>query len=103
MYIYTMYISTVIVVMAILTVTIIPNVYAGGPRHDYVERYEDVPGGPECWTDGFDDGANDSYDEDRANECEDIGDQYNRAFDVGKVFCEENAEDKDCVDARNEG
>ena len=25
------------------------NVYAGGPRLDWDQRYEDVPGASECW------------------------------------------------------
>lgn len=86
---------------------VIPSAFAGGPRHDYDESYEDVPGGPECWTDGFDDGANDSYDKERAEECEDKGDQYNRGFNAGVESCtDENIErsssvEKDCIDARS--
>ena len=47
------------------------------------QAIENVPGSLECWTNGFDDGVNDSYHEDRANECADIpGNQYQRAFDL---------------------
>ena len=83
-----MYIS-IVTAMVILTTTaviVIPNnAYAGGPRYDFDERYENVDGAFECWVDGFDDGATDSYDEDIDNECgEDKGNQYNHAFNVGK-------------------
>lgn len=61
-----------------------PSVYAGGPRGDYSETYEDVPGAPECWVDGYDAGFAGKYDKDRANECNDIpGDQYNASWDYG--------------------
>ena len=63
--------------MLISSVSSSSNVFAGRcPRHDYNKEYEDIQGAPQCWTDGFDDGVNDSYDTDRANECADIaGDQ----------------------------
>jgi hypothetical protein len=41
------------------------------------ETYEDVPGAPECWVDGYDAGFVGKYDKDRAQECKDIpGDQF---------------------------
>jgi hypothetical protein len=40
-------ITTIFVLMP-MPITI-SNVNAGGPRLDYDERYEDVPGAPECW------------------------------------------------------
>ena len=62
----------------------ISNVNAGGPRLDYDERYEDVPGAPECWVDGYDAGFAGEYDRNRADECKDIpGDQYNRSWQYG--------------------
>lgn len=62
----------------------ISNVNAGGPRLDYDERYEDVPGAPECWVDGYDAGFAGDYDRNRADECKDIpGDQYNRSWPYG--------------------
>ena len=39
------------------------NVYAGGPRLDWDQRYEDVPGASECWVDGYDAGFAQKYDE----------------------------------------
>lgn len=65
------------------------NVNAGGPRFDYDERYEDIPGAPECWVDGFDDGLEKPIDQDRNEECEDKGNQYYRGWLAG------------CVDAGN--
>ena len=62
----------------------ISHVNAGGPRLDYDERYEDVPGAPECWVDGYDAGFAGDYDRNRADECKDIpGDQYNRSWPYG--------------------
>jgi hypothetical protein len=65
---------------------VIPNVYASGPRLDYDQAYEDVPGAPECWVDGYDAGFAGKYDNDRADECNDIpGDQYNRSWQYGCI------------------
>jgi hypothetical protein len=107
---YTVYRSAMIVLtptagILIVATTAINEVNAGRPRHDYDAMYEDVPGTPECWTDGFDAGANDDYDSDRASECSDIpGDQYERAYELAKDICDKDAEvDKsggDCDDAR---
>ena len=65
-------------------IVLVPNVYASGPRLDYDERYEDVPGAPECWVDGYDSGFAQKYDKDRADECNDIpGDQYKASWKYG--------------------
>jgi hypothetical protein len=67
-------------------VLLISNVYASGPRLDYDETYEDVPGAPECWVDGYDAGFAQKYDEDKANECNKIpGDQYNASWQYGCI------------------
>ena len=56
--------------ITILTMSgISSSAFAGGRRNDYDERYEDVPGASECWTYGFDDGVNESFDENRDEEC----------------------------------
>jgi hypothetical protein len=91
--------------MISIIAVVIASAFAGGPRHDYDERYEDVPGAPECWTDGFDDGVNDSFDENRDEECKDKGDLYSRGFKAGTESCTEKniernrAVEKDCNDA----
>ena len=65
-----------------LSLTTMPNVYAGGPRLDYDERYSGVPGAPDCWVDGWDYGTAHIYDKTRAEICKDIpGDQFNAAWD----------------------
>jgi hypothetical protein len=78
---------------------IVSNVYAGGPRLDYSETYEDVPGAPECWVDGYDAGFAGKYDKDRAQECKDIpGDQYNASWIYG---CEgAGLTEKECSDIK---
>ena len=92
----------------VLAIPVIDSVYAGGPRHDYDESYEGVPGAAECWTDGFDDGVNDSFDENRDEECKDKGDQYSRGFNAGRESCtDENiarssSVETDCSNAREE-
>jgi hypothetical protein len=74
---------TIILVLMPMPITI-SNVNAGGPRLDYDERYEDVPGAPECWVDGYDAGFAGEYDRNRADECKVIpGDQYNRSWPYG--------------------
>ena len=76
------------------------NVYAGGPRLDWDQRYEDVPGAPECWVDGYDAGFAQKYDEDTANECNDIpGDQYNASWGYGCT--DSGLTEANCDDIKN--
>jgi len=89
-----------ITIISLLMLTAIPSAYAGGPRLDYDEAYEDVPGAPECWVDGYDAGFAAVYDKDRANECNDIpGDQYNRSWPYG---CKDRGlTDSECNEIKN--
>jgi len=60
------------------------NAFSGGPRLDYDEAYEDVPGAPDCWVNGYDAGFAGKYDKNRADQCNEIeGDQYNKAWIYG--------------------
>lgn len=45
--------------------TSVNTAFAGGPRMDWDERFEDIPGAPECWVDGFDNGKVDSFSQSR--------------------------------------
>jgi hypothetical protein len=80
---------TTLIIMIIFAAIGIQSAYAGGPRMDWDERYEDIPGAPECWVDGFDDGLENPIDQERNEECRDKGDQYYRGWLAG------------CVDAGN--
>ena len=77
----------------ILTLSI-SNVYASGPEYDYDEKYENVPGAPECWYDGYADGKNNPFNHDRNDECdnEGMGNQYYRAFIHGCVASDNSKE-----------
>ena len=78
--------QSLLAIIPLLMIATITNVYASGPRLDYDERYEDVPGAPECWVDGYDAGFAQKYDKDRADECNDIpGDQYNASWGYGCI------------------
>jgi len=92
--------NLLITIISLLMLTAIPSAYAGGPRLDYDEAYEDVPGAPECWVDGYDAGFAALYDKDRANECNDIpGDQYNRSWPYG---CKDRGlTDSECNEIKN--
>ena len=69
---------SLVLLFPLLMVVTISNVYASGPRLDYDQAFENVPGAPECWIDGYDAGFVQKYDKDRADECKDNpGDQYN--------------------------
>jgi hypothetical protein len=73
-----------ITIAALLSSGSIAAAFAGGPRLDYDQDYQDVPGAPQCWVDGYDAGFSGQYDKDRAEECNDIpGDQYNRSWGYG--------------------
>ena len=87
-------------IIPLLFVATIANVYAGGPTLDYDERYEDVPGAPECWVDGYDAGFAQKYDKDRADECADIpGDQYNASWGYGCI--DSGLTEADCNDIKD--
>ncbi len=62
---------------------LVPSVYAGGPRYDYDESFEDIPGVGDCYNDGYEADFAQKYDGNRANECTDKEDQYNVGFGYG--------------------
>jgi hypothetical protein len=87
-------------IIPLFMVATISNVYASGPRLDYDERYENVPGAPECWVDGYDAGFAQKYDKDRADECADIpGDQYNASWGYGCI--DSGLAEADCNDIKD--
>src|ERR671911_405410 len=87
-------------IIPLLMLATISNVYASGPRLDYDERYEDVPGAPGCWVDGYDAGFAQKYDKDRADECNDIpGDQYNASWGYGCI--DSGLAEADCNDIQD--
>jgi hypothetical protein len=84
----------------LLMIATVSNVYASGPRLDYNERYENVPGAPEFWVDGYDAGFAGKYDKDRADECADIpGDQYNASWGYGCI--DSGLTEADCNDIKD--
>jgi hypothetical protein len=75
--------SSVIIIGAIvmtLLINSVSNVYAGGPRFDYPD-----PGTEEeanCWIDGYESGFGGKYDNERASDCYENGDDaYNESWD----------------------
>jgi hypothetical protein len=90
-----------VLLLPTLLLLVVPNVYASGPRLDYSETYEDVPGAPECWIDGYDAGFAGIYDKDRAQECNDIpGDQYNASWKYGCI--DGGLTKQDCDEIKND-
>ncbi|MFZ0555516.1 MAG: hypothetical protein WBL67_09105 [Nitrososphaeraceae archaeon] len=58
-------------------ISTITNVYASGARLDYDAKYVPIQSAPECWKDGYDDGQNNPFGEDRHEECKfNVGSQY---------------------------
>ena len=53
----------------ILMLLLVPNVYAGGARSDWSDHYDNYDGAPKCWQDGYDDGLDHPFDQDRHKEC----------------------------------
>jgi hypothetical protein len=71
--------NLIFLAIPLLLLAAVPNVFAGGPRLDYVE--DNTKEGPDCWVNGYDSGFAGKYDSDRAKEClENGGDQYNRSW-----------------------
>lgn len=80
--------------------TSVSAAFAGGPRMDWDERFEDIPGAPECWVDGYDAGFAQIYDKVRADECKDIpGDQYNASWKYGCI--DSGRTETDCDNIKN--
>lgn len=69
--IYTLDTATVnIGVILVIIVSISANsAFAGGARSDWSDHYDSVPGAPQCWQDGYDDGQNGPFDQGRHEEC----------------------------------
>ena len=39
-------------------------------RSDWSDYYDPIPESPKCWQDGYDDGLNNPFDQDRHEECQ---------------------------------
>jgi hypothetical protein len=46
-----------------------PFAFSTGARSDWSDHYDDYPGAPKCWQDGYDDGLDNPFDGDRHREC----------------------------------
>jgi hypothetical protein len=87
-------------VTVMIVSTNISTAFAGGPRMDWDERFENIPGAPECWIDGYDAGFAQKYDKVRADTCADIpGDQYNASWKYGCI--DSGLTDTDCDNIKN--
>jgi hypothetical protein len=49
-------------------ISMIPNVFAGGARMDWSDPYDNVPDATDCQIDGYDDGQNGPFDQERHEE-----------------------------------
>lgn len=71
--------KTIIIFLALLVSIPIQFAYAGGPRYDSPD--DTTLEGGQCWVDGYDAGFAGKYDEDRADECTEKGDDlYNSSW-----------------------
>ena len=87
-----------LVIIPMLAITTTANVYAGGPRFDYPD-----PGTQEeadCWIDGYESGFGEKYDNERASDCYENGDDaYNESWDFACM--DTTRTEKECNDIRN--
>lgn len=98
-------------VIPVLTMLLVPNVYAGGARMDWSDEY-DMIGEKEgrkatdCWINGYDDGLDHPFDQHRHKECQfdipkeasgvgkgRLGQPYYEAFIYGCMDVEGNTEE----------
>jgi hypothetical protein len=69
--------------------TNVSTAFAGGPRFDWNGEYDIIPGGPQCWIDGYDAGLETKIDQDRVKQCEfNVGNPY---LDAWMGACEYGA------------
>ncbi|MGH9964628.1 MAG: hypothetical protein ACRD5E_07355 [Nitrososphaeraceae archaeon] len=68
-------------------ILLVPNIYASGIRSDWSDFYDNVEGASKCWQDGYNDGLDYQFDQDRHKECQfdieeypDFGEPYYEAF-----------------------
>jgi hypothetical protein len=94
-------ISKIFLASILTCLVVLPTslIYASGPRADYDEAYQNVLGGADCWIDGYDAGFSRQYDNKRAADCYDLGDQYNRSW--GFACRDGGHTNQTCDDARN--
>ena len=89
--------NKLIFLAAIIPVLLVPNVYAGGPRGDGPENAS--PEADRCYIHGYDSGFAGKYDADRAENCEEHDDWYNKSWNNG---CNDAGYiPKECDDFRN--
>jgi hypothetical protein len=43
-------------IIIVLAMTLSQPAMGSGARMDWSDKYTDIPGAPECWVDGYDDG-----------------------------------------------
>ena len=68
-------------IIPLLVIATVTNAYAGGARSDWSDKYDSIPGAPECWQDGYDDGLDRPFNRDRYNDCDTaVGNPYMDAF-----------------------
>lgn len=48
---------------------LVPLVWGSGARMDWSDKYDDIAGAPECWVDGYDDGQDNPFSQDKHKEC----------------------------------
>jgi hypothetical protein len=71
---------------ATLTLSFLPNIYASGARSDWSEKYDNVPGAPQYWQDGYDDGLESPFSQNRHDECTfEAGEPYLEAWMYGCI------------------
>ena len=74
-------IITVVAIIVTLSYFSSQMVAAGGPRFDWNDEYDPLPGGPQCWIDGWDAGLENPLNQTRLKECQyDIGNPYYHAW-----------------------
>jgi hypothetical protein len=66
---------TIIILIVLTTAT---SASAGGPRLDWPEDSSDE--GKDCWVEGYDSGFAQKYDKERADQCAQENDEYNRSW-----------------------
>jgi hypothetical protein len=50
-------------------ILLVPNIYASGIRSDWSDFYDNVERASKCWQDGYDDGLDHPFDQNRHKEC----------------------------------
>jgi len=93
--------NKLIFLLPAILLLVVPNVYAGGPRLDAGEDLTNEQA--DCYVSGYDAGVANKFNEDRDQECKNLGmDQYSYGWVIGCKYSENPGTTEECENRIND-